>query len=475
MWRQSYRQYFSISEIEHSPRLRWLFWGILALSLFDLSSVSFISQSVYGNDTCWAFFPNCTQYVKLDHLPFSYLYTGIMAGLLSLHLWSGVSAYKNKWIQAHFSLGLIIIWKFLFHFVFRDTGKQNFEYFMLIPAFVYLFSKDKLVSFRWVWACLYFFAASVKFHEAWIAGSYFTSMQLGLPLVPSFLTTPVSQAAILFEIFFSFGLVSQHHRYRVVSFWLWVGFHLYSVFLVGYFYPIRCLVYLFLAFYPLKPDLNINPASFKKRPLFIAFLSLLFGLHIFPLVKERDAKFTFEGLGSGFFMFDSNHQCFIQVRLYDQEKTLLYSDTRSLIEPRSRCSPWHVVQKIQRMCQQYGAASAEYIHDHSINGGPVYRMVDEKQACQLHYNFWGKNPWIKDRSEDLLIVGYPYPNQIGVQNRREANYYSRTPVISVSRYQQWVLENLKWIKSGLIILWFSVLIFGVWRIFILTHNLNRQN
>jgi hypothetical protein len=195
-------------------------------------------------------------------------------------------------------------------------------------------------------------------------------------------------------------------------------------------------VYLFILFYPIK-DVELHPAyALKKQPLFLAFLSLLYVLHIVPMVSKRDARFTFDGLGAAFFMFDSNHQCFIQYKIFDQNGRIVTSNVQSLIEPRSRCSPWHVLQKIQRLCIQHHALRAEYIHDHSINGGPIYRMVHETNACNLKYNFWGNNLWIKDKSESPTLVGYPYPNQIGDNNLQNQIRWSLTPQIKVTSYQK---------------------------------------
>jgi len=455
---QLYSDLFSLSELKSSNRLKVLFFGVLSLSIFDLSRVSFTSLSVYGNDTCWAYFQNCTALIPLQHLPESYFYTGLMSFILLLHVLSGISAYHRQWDKAHLALLLIITWKTVFHFLLRDTGKQNFEYFMIIPAWVFLLSKNKLESTKLAWATLYFLAASVKIHESWIAGTYFTSMKLGLPLVPRQFEPLVSQLAILFEIFFSFGLLSKSKYYRKASFYLWIAFHLYSVFLVGYFYPVRCLVYLFILFYPLHSSNSGQAFKIVKQPMLALFLCSLIVLHAFFFLNKRDSKFTFEGLGTGFFMFDSNHQCFIQVKFFDRQETLLSKETNSLIEPRTRCSPWHVLQKIRKRCEMPNVSRAEYLHYHSLNGGPIYQMVHEVNACELEYSFLGANPWIKDQDKKLEILGYPYPNQIGMRNLSGKWHYSPTPQIQRTNYQNWIISHLEIFKLILSLLWILVVI-----------------
>ena len=159
-----FARYLHVIEIEQSKMLQSLFWGILALSIFDFNSISFTSISFYGNDACWPYLSNCDQIFPLGLLPESYFYTGLMGVVLGFHILSGLLAFKGHWRGAILLLLTILTWKALFHFVIRDTGIQNFEYFMLIPAFVFIFSKNKINSMRFVWACLYFCAASVKFY-----------------------------------------------------------------------------------------------------------------------------------------------------------------------------------------------------------------------------------------------------------------------------------------------------------------------
>jgi len=48
--------------------------------------------------------------------------------------------------------------------------------------------------------------------------------------------------------------------------------------------------------------------------------------------------------------------------------------------------------------------------DHSTNGGPFYRIVDENNICQLEYKPFSHNTWIKTPKEGAPIMGYPVKN-----------------------------------------------------------------
>jgi hypothetical protein len=41
-----------------------------------------------------------------------------------------------------------------------------------------------------------------------------------------------------------------------------------------------------------------------------------------------------------------------------------------------------------------------------MNGGPFYRIVAVRDACELHYSWYEHNPWIKlPEREDVPTIG----------------------------------------------------------------------
>jgi hypothetical protein len=401
-------------EVEREQRLQWFLWAILFLLIFDLNKLAFVTDRAVNEQVCWPFWLTCYDW-QLPALPESYFMGGVMAVLLALMTGALMALLRQRWWSAMLLLLPVLAFKSFYHFIFRDTGQQNFEFFMQIPAWTFFLSRDKLRSLRWMWATLYFFAASVKFSDGWILGTYFSSMKLGLPGVPRELIPLATNLVIIFEIFFSYGLVSRHPWYRMTSFYLWIAFHFYSVFLVGYYYPVRCLTYLVVLFLPTKDDRleDFLPLGFIRRPMWLSVLFFFYALHIAPLISKKDRFYTFERLGYSFFMIDGNHQCRIQIRYFDKQGKLIDEEKISLYEPRTRCSPTQFVQKIKRRCRRESFGRAEFILDHSLNGGPFYRIVDQKNACDLPLSIWRDHEWIRDPSLEIVeVVGWPSKNQI---------------------------------------------------------------
>jgi hypothetical protein len=271
---QAYSRFFSLQEIEKERRSYLFWWGILALIIFDLRSLSSTHENFDFVDSCWVYFQNCGDFWPFKGLPSSYdfnIFLSALGTLICVNIY--FLAYK-KWALAHLTTLSLMVIKFLAHFVLKDTGWQNFEYFMQVPTFIFLLCPHKMKSVRLCWCLLLLLAAQVKFHEAWAAGAYFTSLELGLPIFSSFLSREfiplISNSVIFLEIWGAFGLLAKSPTLRKVSFTLWVIFHLYSITLVQFHYPVRCLMVLLIAFGGIwhEKDSAWNPyQSLKSRPL----------------------------------------------------------------------------------------------------------------------------------------------------------------------------------------------------------------
>ncbi len=78
---------------------------------------------------------------------------------------------------------------------------------------------------------------------------------------------------------------------------------------------------------------------------------------------------------------------------------------------RHRCDPYEEWFAIQQRClRDTEVARIGWTLDHSINGGPFYRIVDEKDACALRYRALGHNEWIRPPEGGAPVVGYPVEN-----------------------------------------------------------------
>jgi hypothetical protein len=137
-------------------------------------------------------------------------------------------------------------------------------------------------------------------------------------------------------------------------------------------------------------------------------------------------------------MFEANHQCIITTKIYStasheansSQRLLncagLYCETRenryregnfTVVEKRfesvsawHRCDPYEWWSKLHLQCTRNPSIDhISLIFDHSINGGPFYRIVDVRDVCSLSYDAFTHNSWIKLPPE-APVVGYPVQN-----------------------------------------------------------------
>jgi hypothetical protein len=104
-------------------------------------------------------------------------------------------------------------------------------------------------------------------------------------------------------------------------------------------------------------------------------------------------------------MFEANHQCISTYEMLDlagSKKQYVFTSKMA----RDRCDPYDAVMRYHQLCSS-NKTSISLKFDHSINGGPFYRIVDELDICQLHYVPFTRNTWIKTEYDNPEIIGYP--------------------------------------------------------------------
>ncbi|MEZ4195486.1 MAG: hypothetical protein R3B53_03820 [Candidatus Paceibacterota bacterium] len=116
-----------------------------------------------------------------------------------------------------------------------------------------------------------------------------------------------------------------------------------------------------------------------------------------------------EGNKYGLYMFDANHQCFSKATINLYEGSDIEIKDKS-INARHRCSVYQYWFPLKQMClKDNNVKSITWEFNHSINGGPFYKIVETKNVCNLNFNAFTHNDWIltEDTAE---IVGYPVKN-----------------------------------------------------------------
>lgn len=455
------------AEIAETQVLQQMAWVILALLLLDFTPLSENASQILSHQrdgwdfVCWPHFQNCHRLFLLDIPPWGFSYNLWMAFLFLAGLFAAVSIYRRHWLAAQLALSILILWKLSYHFALQQTEMANFQYYSLPLMMIWAWLPNKNFFLRVTFAVSYFFAAGVKFNASWIEGSYFSSLSLGLPGIPSSLIPWACHAVIVFEIFGSLFLLTRNPTWRRRTVFMWILFHLYSLLLVGYFYPLHCIPFLFLLFFIEPP--SVTTPSIRQGRLGYLLLAGLIALNLIPKFVSRDPLYTGETYQYGLGMIDANYQCHIQWQVIDSKGKILEDNVWNSRNATWRCPPYRTWYRLHRRCEKDPrVGQIRYTHDLSVNGGPFYRVVDTENACQLNYSFWSENPWILTPDDGAKIVGYPRPNVMRTsqdfsnpiypepasasqaQTQTPSSLSLRTKVISRIYFFIWGVYGLAW-------------------------------
>jgi len=212
------------------------------------------------------------------------------------------------------------------------------------------------------------------------------------------------------EIVGAWFLFSKNWALQRLAIFFFVVFHLYSGLLVGFRYPTTVLPTLFILFGPFYRHIRV-PLN-KKAIAGWLLVTALFPLQFISNIIPGDEKLTLEGNKYGLYMFEANHQCISNVTVVSSVGTEENS-RRESESSRSRCNPYRYWFRIKQQCEAVKKLEGriKWTLDHSINGGPFLRIVDEQDICELAYKALGRNEWIKTEKDDPEVIGYPVENQ----------------------------------------------------------------
>jgi len=408
-----YRSFFSIGEIEGNVILQLAFGALLILCFLTFfrgwETSTAITVESYANNSyvCWPYFQTCGQYYFLHALPYGYSQTILYAILLGVMFLTAWAMYAKKWVYAHMGLAALWIWKVLVVFVLSKLLANNFDYYDIILLFILLMLPRKLFFLRLTFVSFYFLGATLKFDDGWILGTYFTSLKIGLPIFGNALAPILTNLVTCVEVVGCWFLLSDRRLLQRLAFCFFFAFHLYSSIIINYRFPVAALLMLVILF-------GINeenpPVPLDRRSVFgWLLLAFLFCLQLTPFVMHANPELTGEGNQYRFFMFEANHQCRSEITVYEKNGSAQSSETDS-INSRDRCDPYNTWFGLKQRCERDPTiARIGWTFDHSLDGGPFYRIIDVPDACALTYHAFSQNAWIK--TPPLApVVGYPVKN-----------------------------------------------------------------
>jgi len=409
-----YKRLFSIKEIEENLVLKWVFGAallshFLAFNSWFYNKATTVDAFMAKQHTCWPYFQDCGNWLFLRTLPEGYSQPFLYMVLFGTLMLSVYLMHKRDWVLAHLTLMPSFIWHTLGAFVLTGSLSGNYEFYLFILTFVLLFLPHKEFFLKISLVLFYFLASTIKIHEGWVLGAYFSALKTGLPLFPDWSIPIWTNLVIGSQIVGAWFLMSRNWVLQRLAIFFFVVFHLYSGLLVGYRYPVTVLPTLFILFGPLYQYTKV-PFT-KKAMVGWVMVLLLFPLQFASILIPGDEKLTLEGNKYGLYMFEANHQCISTVTVVgaDGVETIHRNVSESA---RSRCDPYRYWFSMTRQCDAYKEAGAhmKWTFDHSINGGPFLRIVDEEDVCSLSFEAFKHNEWIKIDKDNPEIIGYPVEN-----------------------------------------------------------------
>lgn len=403
-----YHRAFSLGEIESDVALR-LFGGAILIGFLAIFRQLMMGTNTTlqgledGNVLCWPFFQGCRSLVFMETLPHGYSQTAIFMIMFGLILLGAYGLLARRIALAHACILLLFLFKMYITLISFHL-KGNYDYYHTAFALVFLFLPHKRFFGSLSVVAFYFLSTATKIHEGWTLATYFTSMDLGLPLFPRGTEIFWTNLVIVMEMIGAWFLFSRRPRLQKTVFAFFVTFHLYSGILVGYHYPTIVMPPLLIFFGPLFRPFGGIPACVKSCAGW-ALIAALFAAQMISHAIPGDEKLTMEGNFYGLYMFEANHQC-VMTAYRDGQLAEIWERASA----RQRCDPYEFWFKTKsRLCRPEIPGAKPIIIDHSINGGPFYRIVDEPDLCALTYKPFSHNAWIKTEKE-APAVGRPHKN-----------------------------------------------------------------
>jgi hypothetical protein len=399
-------QWMNTQEIEQSKTLQYIYYGV-CLSIF----VSFLEWTKHSNFTITNFklgnavpppYLQNSNFYFLEGLPYGYSQNMMYVLLFCILILGAIQGMRNRWLSAQICLSLCLIWKLLYGYVFTYGLTGNYDLYDMAFAFILVFIPNKEYFSRLAFVIMYFLASSIKIHDGWILANYFNSLQLGAPIFNREMLPLATNLLIIMEMVGGFLLISNHKILHRIGFVYFLIFHIYSGFIVEYRY-ISITIPLIMALFYSFPEFRLKAIS-KSTLYGYGFISILILGQLMAMCIEGDQKKTLEGNYYGLFMFEASHQCISTSTIHYKNGTIGKPKVKESHIANSRTDPYHFWYKLNKeVDRDTNIATISWTLDHSINGQPYERIVDEADVKAITYQTFSHNKWIKLDGESKVL------------------------------------------------------------------------
>lgn len=348
-----------IEQIKETPGLS-LFGAFLtvshfyAIALWNKNSF-FVSKlsSTNSEPICFPFFPNCDTFFNLSENSlqiFLYFYLSLtIAGLFCF--------LQKKLISfAYLIFFVLFIFKIGIH-LSNYNFMGNYHYMANFVYLAFLFLPKKKLVIKYLIVAFYFAAGTLKINIEWLSGAAMISPPV---IMGDFLVSSLFYVVLL-ELVFVFGLLSSSRIFRWFTLAQFIGFHIFSWHIVGFFYPMMMFSMLsiflideFLYFKKTLVPKNHLPLffSFKERPIIYVVLSIFVFMQIFPFLFTKDPSLSGSLRLSSLNMFDAKTHCKIMMVAHRKGQTIHLSSSRKKRGVRIKCDPIVYLNQVNQWCRK---------------------------------------------------------------------------------------------------------------------------
>lgn len=412
-WGRRLLRWFHLDEWQNDGIVSAVLAVLLLVFAFSLSRWSThpditLKAIEQGSAVCPPYFQQCTSLYFLEGGS-SYSFMTWYAALFAVWMWA-VVCWSQRWTLWLFMALLALYgWESFYLLVLSFTTRGNYDYYHLIFGMIALFLPNKRAFSQITFVLLYFLSATVKFNDGWLLGTYFSSLQEGMPLVPRRWIPVMTHGVIWLEMLGCWALLSSKPRIKNTALILFVLFHLYSTILVGFQYPITTLP-LLLVLFAGAGSTPLRWTPMVKNVWGWLLLMLCFGLQFVAYTIPGERTITLEGNELGLYMFDANHQCASHEQTIQTDGTLSASHKAST-RAWYRCDPYATWYRLKHhQCALNTTHKVDWQFDHSINGSPFYRLVDTPNVCTTEYHWLQHQPWLRTPAQGAQAVGRSVQN-----------------------------------------------------------------
>lgn len=405
--------------------------------------------------SCWPYFQSCGDWKFLVAHPDGYSYNFFYS--IVFFVWTSCSycAFRKKWKMAQFLMACEVVWSIVVFFVLSYQVPANYFFFHIPFAILFLVAKEPYPYLRLLFVYLYSVAGLIKLNSTWITGSYFSALQNGMFLFADELIPYATNSVILMESFVVWFLFSNNKIFRRAAIVWILLFSFYSMAYVGWRYPIHTLLKFGLLFV-ITPKVH-HLGSYLKRLSLCLYCALFVAIGFLPFFVSGDERYTLKTYRFGLGMFDANHQC-VSIKTVVKNSGESVASRFSSRNSSSRCSPYQQFALAQKDCVRPNIEKVGLEVFHSINGGPLYEIINESDICKLKYYTFGENPWLRSPTETTPFLGWPGKNFVyGSDESVETFAFDQN---QPSKSQNFFARNIKFLNLFWLSVWALSFLFG---------------